>query len=114
MADDLKVVPVVVDNPDAPIWIELPPNDPAMRGSDWDFVAADEEKAEQNRPKTLDDAIERIKPLVDKLFNNLSHVAQPPKEIELNLGLKLSGSVGIFVAQSSGEATFAIKLKWAS
>src|SRR5262245_49345983 len=113
MAGELKVVPVVVDNPDAPIWIELPPNDPAVRAGEWDFVAADEEKAEKDRPKALDEAIQRIRPLVDKLFENLSHVAKPPKEIELNLGLKLSGTVGIFVAQSSGEATFSIKLKWA-
>lgn len=65
-------------------------------------------------PKTRDEALERVQPLVEVLFQKLATVAKPPKEVEISLGLKLSGRVGIFVAESSREATVGVKLKWTS
>jgi hypothetical protein len=111
VADKLPVVPIVVRDGAAPLWVELDPNDPARDQSDWVFVSAERDD-EKDVPKTMDEAIERVKPLVDLIFEKLSKVSVPPKEIELNLGLKLSGRVGIFVAESSGEAAFNLKLKW--
>jgi hypothetical protein len=111
MAEKVPVVPIVVLEGTPPVWVELDPNDPARDQNDWVFVSAEHEK-EKDVPKTIEEAVERVKPLINLLFDKLSNVASPPKEIELNLGLKLSGRVGIFVAESSGEAAFSIKLKW--
>jgi Trypsin-co-occurring domain 1 len=110
-AEGPRVVPIIVSKGSPPIWVEIAPNDPVKKQSDWVFVAADE-KAAKDAPKTMEEAIERIKPLIATLFEKLSSVATPPKNVELNLGLKLSGSVGIFVAQSSGEAALNVKLTW--
>jgi hypothetical protein len=111
MAENTPVVPIIVSKGALPLWAEMAPNDPGRGQSDWVFVAADEQ-AEKQAPKTMEEAVERIRPLVKVLFDKLSTVATPPKHIELSLGLKLSGTVGIFVANSTGEAALTVKLKW--
>jgi Trypsin-co-occurring domain 1 len=112
MAREPRVVPIIVKEGAAPVWTEVSPDDPGFADHEWVFVARRDE-AEKDVPRTMEDAVERIKPLASVLFEKLSTVARPPKEIELTLGLKLSGSVGIIVAQSTGEASLTVTLRWA-
>ena len=113
MQDSLgrTLVPLIVKEGCPPIWVEA--KNETIDRNEWVFAAAPAE-AEGNPPKTMDEALSRIKPLIETLFQKLSAVANPPKEVELKLGLKLSAKVGVFVAESSGEATVEVKLKWAS
>jgi hypothetical protein len=113
MPENKRLVPVVVKEGKPPIWIEMSNEAPvAETGGNWVMVS--KEAAEKEIPDTMDQALDRLRPLVEVLFERISSVSKAPKEVELNLGLKLSGKVGIFVAESSGEATIAVKLKWTS
>jgi hypothetical protein len=104
-----ELVAVQVEEGKPPVWIELSRDEP----TGYSLVSKDDDELEpKDAPKSMDEALDRIKPLVKVLFEKLSSVETKPKEIELTLGLKLSGKVGLFIAESSGEATLSVKLKW--
>lgn len=105
--DTPKLVAIEVKPGALPIWIET--TDDHLAGQKWVRAAAG---AEKDVPQSMEDSLERLRPLVETLFEKMAGAAQAPKEIELNLGLKLSGKVGLFVAESSGEASLSVKLKW--
>ena len=110
MAEARRLVPVVVKEGEPPIWVEESVDPlPEKPRADWIMASPDDDLS---RPHSLDQALDRIRPLVDVLFEKISSVAVPPNEVELNLALKLSGKVGIFVAESTGEASVTFKLKW--
>src|SRR5260370_41981313 len=115
MADNkpMRLIPVVVKQGEPPVLIEVSDDPPEVKsaGGAWVTVATGDEEAV---PKTMDQALDRVRPLVEVLFEKLATVSKAPKEVELTLGLKLSGKVGIFVAESSGEATIGVKLKWSA
>jgi hypothetical protein len=112
MPEAKRLVPVVIKEGMPPVWIEMSTVAPAA-GGEW-VMAAKEKTDKEEVPKTMEQALERLQPLIEVLFQKLLSVSKAPKEVELNLGLKLSGKIGIFVAESSGEATIGVKLKWAS
>jgi hypothetical protein len=106
-----SLVPLIVREGEEPVWVEV--EDGGDDPSQWVFAAAPKE-ADVEPPKTVDEALGRIKPLVESLFERLSSVAKPPKEIQLKLSLKVSGKVGVFVAESTGEGAMEVTLKWSS
>jgi hypothetical protein len=109
MSNGKEVVPIIVKPGAPPVWGEV--SDSGSDRGNWGFVASREE-AEEQAPKNMQEALDRIKPLVESLFEKLSNVAQRPKEVELTLGLKLSGKVGVIIVESNGEAALSVKMKW--
>lgn len=109
-----RLVPIVVKKGEPPVWFETSEAEPTVIASQghsgWVPASAEEETL----PPSLDEALERIRPLIESLFEKISGIVHPPKEISLDLGVKLSGKVGFFVAESQGEASVAISLKWGS
>jgi len=79
----------------------------------WGDVAATGDVAAEEAGASLARAVDAVKPLTARIvdeFRSLGEAA--PKEIEINLGIKLSAKVGFFVAESQGEASIGVKLKW--
>lgn len=62
---------------------------------------------------SLNHALDSVSPVAKAVFDTFRALGEAsPKEIEITLGLKLSGKVGFFVAESQGEGSLNVKLKW--
>lgn len=64
--------------------------------------------------KTFNETIESIKSVAETVINSIKKIADPPKEITLELGLKLSGETGAIIAKASAEGNIKVILKWVS
>jgi hypothetical protein len=90
---EINTIIVEVDNPVAG------PTTPASQGQ---IVKA---------THTLQDALKQITPALNVISKSLRDINQP-KEIELELGLKLTGKAGVVFASVDSEVTFKVTLKW--
>ena len=61
---------------------------------------------------TLEQALRRIGPTTAAAFAQLRDMAEPPDEIAIEFGVKLSADVGAIIARTGGEANFKISLRW--
>lgn len=61
---------------------------------------------------TLEHALRRIGPVTAAAFAQLRDVAEPPDEIDIEFGVKLSADLGAIIARTGGEANFKISLRW--
>ena len=62
----------------------------------------------------FDEAMEQVVRLGENAIRQARAVVVPPDAIEIELGLNLTAKAGFVIAESGGEATFKITLKWAS
>src|SRR3954453_1817930 len=60
---------------------------------------------------TLEGALRRIGPVTAAAFAQLRNMAEPPDEIDIEFGVKLSADVGAIIARTGGEANFQISLR---
>ena len=61
---------------------------------------------------SFSEAVAKLKPATDEIFEATRSLVSEPQEVEVEFGVKLSAKLGAFIASSSGEANFKIKLKW--
>jgi NTP-dependent ternary system trypsin peptidase co-occuring protein len=59
---------------------------------------------------TLEQAIEKLKPSLQKLVRLLKELA--PDEAAVDFGLKIGGETGVIVARGTAEVNFAIHISW--
>lgn len=62
--------------------------------------------------QTFEAALDKIKPSATVIIAKLRSLSDPPDEMELAFGLKLSASAGAVVASASVEANYTVTLKW--
>ncbi|HEV7962518.1 MAG TPA: CU044_2847 family protein [Actinoplanes sp.] len=60
----------------------------------------------------LDEAVGKVVRMGQQVIKQAKKQAQPPNEIEVELGLKLTAKTNFVVAESTGEANFKVILKW--
>ncbi len=60
----------------------------------------------------FEDAIERVKLTAIAIFEKLKGVSDPPPDIEVEFGLKLTANAGAVVASVGAEAQYKLTLKW--
>jgi hypothetical protein len=61
---------------------------------------------------TFESTLDRLQPLTGALIDRLQDLARQPDQIEVQFGVKLSGSLGAIIASASGEANYSVKLTW--
>ncbi len=61
---------------------------------------------------TLAQALDKIQPAATGIITRLRTLSDPPDEISVAFGIKLSGEVGAFIASSGVEANYAVTLTW--
>ncbi len=61
--------------------------------------------------KSMEEALEAVKPAISALMDMLKSV-NAPKEISLEIGLKLSAKSGIVIASADAEGSLKVVLKW--
>jgi hypothetical protein len=61
---------------------------------------------------SLEQALAPIKPIVTKAMSAITDLPTKPDQLEVEFGLKLSGSAGAIIAKAEGEATIKVKVVW--
>ncbi len=75
---------------------------PASRGGET--VA----KAQQ----TFEAALDKVRPAAGAIITKLRALHDPPDEVEVEFGLKMSAEAGAFVAAAGVEANYKVTLTW--
>lgn len=94
---DSGVIVVEVDDPSADAGVERA----ARRGEVTGRAA-----------QSLTEAVDNVLPGVEAVLHKLRHLASAPESVDVTFGLKLSGSVGAFLASAQGEGSFEVKVSW--
>jgi len=66
------------------------------------------EKAKQS----FEAALDKIKPAAAAIVAKLRGLSDPPDEMEVEFGLKMSAKAGAMVAAAGTEANYKVTLKW--
>jgi hypothetical protein len=61
---------------------------------------------------TFESALEKVQSAAEGILHHLRSLAQPPDEVEVEFGVKMSAESGAIIAKASGEANFKINLTW--
>ena len=61
---------------------------------------------------TFETALEKVKPAASAIIAKLRDLSDPPDEIGVEFGLKLSAEAGAFVASAGAEANYKVTLNW--
>jgi hypothetical protein len=59
----------------------------------------------------LRQAVDRVRPAAAAVFDALREL-NSPKQIELEFGIGVSGSLGAFIASTEADVSFKVKLTW--
>lgn len=62
--------------------------------------------------ETFENTLEKIKPAASAIIAKLRGLCDPPDEMEVEFGLKLSAEAGVVVAAAGAEANYKVTLKW--
>ncbi len=62
--------------------------------------------------QTLEDSLKNIKPAAEAVLKKLKGLSDPPDEMSVAFGLKLSADVGVILASSSIEANYTVTILW--
>lgn len=66
----------------------------------------------QNVADTLSAALDRVKPALELVVDHARALAEPPQEVSVQFGIKLSAHAGVVVAQAATEAHFTVTARW--
>jgi hypothetical protein len=62
--------------------------------------------------QTFETALDAIKPIATVIVTKLRSLSDPPREMEVEFGLKLHAEVGVVLALVGAEAHYKVTLKW--
>ena len=88
------------------IFVEVDmPEEPGM-------VPAARGEVVQRAQQTFEAALEKIRPAAQAIIRKLRGLHDPPDEIEVEFGLKMSAEAGAMVAAAGVEANYKVTLTW--
>ncbi len=62
--------------------------------------------------RTLDESLGAIAPALQEVLDKLRGVSSELSQVEVELGLKLTGEAGMVVARAGAEANFRVLVRW--
>ena len=74
-------------------------------------VARPGEIAEKARA-SFEEAVGQVRPAAESIIAKLRDLSDPPDQIEVEFGLKLSAQAGAFIAAAGVEGTYRGKMTW--
>jgi hypothetical protein len=77
---------------------------PAARG--------DGSKVTEKATVSFQEAMQKVKPAAEVIIKKLRELSDPPDEVEVEFGLKMSAEAGAVVAAAGIEANYTVTLKW--
>lgn len=78
---------------------------------DLDLVARPGELIDKTK-QSFAEAVEKIKPVATIIITKLRSINDPPDEVEVKFGVKMSAVAGAIIAAAGVEANYEITLKW--
>jgi hypothetical protein len=75
-----------------------------MRGANPEAIAT--------ATATFESALQTVRSAAEGILHQLRSLAQPPDEVEVEFGVKMSAETGAIIAKASTEANFKINLTW--
>ncbi|MBD6621223.1 hypothetical protein FNW02_37390 [Komarekiella sp. 'clone 1'] len=85
--------------------------EPEVSDNDLDLVARPGELIDRTK-QSFADAVEKIKPVATTIITKLRGISDPPNEVEVKFGVKMSAAAGAIIAAAGAEANYEITLKW--
>ena len=79
------------------------------RGDEYQKISR---AAVNQAPSKFSDAIKRIRPAAEEIIGQLRDLTQQPDEVEIEFGIKLSAKLGAFIAATSTDANFNVRMNW--
>lgn len=76
------------------------------------MVPAARGEVAQRAQQTFEQALEKIRPAAQAIIKKLRALHDPPDEIEVEFGLKMSAEAGAVVAAAGVEANYKVTLMW--
>jgi hypothetical protein len=76
------------------------------------LASLDPDKAVDRAKVTLEEALRKLKPSLDKVVHLLREMS--PDETTVEFGLKIGGETGVIVAKGTAEVNFSIRMSWKS
>ncbi len=88
------------------IWVEVDvPEGPGM-------VPAARGEVVERAQETFEVALDRVRPAAQAIIGKLRALHDPPDEIQVEFGLKLSAEAGALIAATGAEANYKVTLTW--
>ncbi len=66
----------------------------------------------QRAQQTFEAALEKVRPAAQAIIKKLRALHDPPDEIEVEFGLKMSAETGAVIAAAGVEANYKVTLTW--
>jgi hypothetical protein len=76
-----------------------------MRGGNPEAVVA-------TATASFESALQTVRAAAEGILDQLRSLAQPPDEVEVEFGVKMSAEAGAVIAKAATEANFKINLTW--
>jgi hypothetical protein len=89
------------------IEVDEPPAGPTMRGLGKDCSSLVEQA-----DKTFEDATAAVTSAARSLIARLRSIDNPPDEVGIEFGVRLSAQTGAFIASVAAEANFTVSMTW--
>jgi hypothetical protein len=114
MPGKTTVAPVQVKAEAPTVFFELSEVQVRGKSSGWHRISTGKNNRIEEAGQDLSQLVDSIKPIAATIVAGFQSMgaAAIPSEIGLELGVKLSGEIGFFVAKSVGEASLGLKLTW--
>ena len=61
---------------------------------------------------TFEEALNKVRPAAEALISKLRSLSDPPDQVGVEFGLKLSATAGMVVAAAAVEANYKVTLTW--
>ncbi|MGI5473268.1 CU044_2847 family protein [Streptomyces sp. CA-132043] len=96
----------VGDGSDAVAVFEI---DPGRLDGDLDLAAGGHGALTRAR-RSLDEAMEQVKPTLSRVVQTIRELG--PDQAEIEFGLKVGGDTSVIIAKGTAEVNFAVRLQW--
>ena len=71
-----------------------------------------EERVTARAQASFEDSIGKVTPAARSMVERLRDFPDPPDEIEVEFGIRLSGEAGAYIATVAAEANFRVSVSW--
>lgn len=90
------------------ILVETVPDSSCARSE----LLGESHKIPQKALRSFKEAIDSIKSVAETTVHSIKEITVPPKEVTLELGIKLSGEAGAIITKVSTEGNIKVTFKW--
>ncbi len=104
-----RLVEFRVGEGDEVVLVEI---DEPVEGAGEETAAFGSWKKPAKAQQTLEEALDRVRPAAEALRAKLGGLVEPPDEMSVAFGVKLTASAGAVLASAGVEANYTVTMTW--